>query len=368
MKKKILVLLCVVLLLSCVLFSVVAMASDSKDGNVKELYSLSSSSQKAAVAAAYLYKDAHEIVLSVPYATVNLTQIAIMKIHSDERADALTYLNDRKNRQVELLYNSMADVGSRFDDVVDEYGYYSDSCKSLKNAFSSLKSDAKKLIDATMELISGSSSSYSSLYDSYESRLSNLLSEYEDCLELTQKGFEDCIDDIGGLSNSDQLKIDVACVYKEAGDLLVTLPYASIQLTQTALMQVFAGEKATGLSFLNKRADRQLQSAYNLMDKAVEDFISIEKEFELSSGSSYASKRKELEKSFSSLRSASTELVRRTRALINGVDSGYDSYYTAYCEQLSVLSQKYDSYSDTFQNEFDALISSLLGSDFDLVG
>lgn len=370
MKNKFLVLLCAALLLSSVLLSVAATASEPEpsDKATKELYALSSSSQRASLAAAYLFKDAYEITLSVPYATVNLSQVAIMKVHSDERADALSYLVDRKNRQLELLYNSMDDLGSRFDDVVDEFGAYSSECSSVKNAFSALKKDADSLIDATVDLISGSSSSYSSLYDSYEDELDDLLSEYESCVKITKNGFDDCLNDLGSLSEADQLKVDVACVFKDASALLVSLPYASVQLTQTSLMQVFAGEKSEGLAYLNKRADRQLQSAFNQMDAIVEDFDGIADSYDLSSGSSYVSKMKELEKSFSSLRTASTELVRRTRALINGVDSGYDSYYTAYCEQLAVLSQRYDGYSDSFQNEFDALFSSLLGSDFDLVG
>ena len=132
-------------------------------------------------------------------------------------------------------------------------------------------------------------------------------------------------------------------------------------------MKVFSGEGADALMYLNARADDQLANAYAAMDVILSEYDAVLSKYAVPSGSVYRTKRTELATMFSSLKSSASELIRRTRTLISGTDSGYDSYYTAYCEQLQMLSERFESCSGTIGSEYDALINGLLGNDAGLI-
>jgi len=168
-------------------------------------------------------------------------------------------------------------------------------------------------------------------------------------------------------SSNDKLATAVSVIYRRAGDLVVTLPYASINLSQTALMKVYSGEMTDAILYLNSHADVELKNAHDAMDDILLDFDKVLKQYAVPAGSSYRTKRAELATALSGLKSASTELIRRTRTLITGTNSAYDSYYTAYCEQLQILSEKLQSAADKIDKEYDAIMTSLLGSDYSLV-
>ncbi len=168
-------------------------------------------------------------------------------------------------------------------------------------------------------------------------------------------------------SSNDKLAVALSVIYRRAGDLVVTLPYASINLSQTALMKVYSGELTDAILYLNTHADVELKNAHDAMDDILLDFDKVLKQYSVPSGSAYRSKRAELATTLSGLKSASSELIRRTRTLITGTNSGYDSYYTAYCEQLQGLSEKLQNAADKIDKEYDSLMSSLLGADYSLV-
>lgn len=165
-------------------------------------------------------------------------------------------------------------------------------------------------------------------------------------------------------TDRDKLQTAVAALYKRAGNLVLSLPYASINLSQTAAMKAFAGEKDGALSYLNARADTYLGNAYDMMDDILSDYDAVIAKY---NGESYKSKRSELATVFSGLESSCNELIRRTRTFVEHSQSGYDSYYTAYCEQLQIVGEKLESASSTIDSRYDALISELLGSDYQLV-
>lgn len=170
------------------------------------------------------------------------------------------------------------------------------------------------------------------------------------------------------LANSaDKTATAFSVLYKRAGDVVLALPYASINLSQTALMKVYSGEQNDAIRYLNTHADEELANAFAAMDAIIADFDKALSKYNVPSGSSYRSKRSKLVSTFNGLETAATELIRRTRTLIAGTDSGYDSYYTAYCEQLQKLSEKLQAAAELIDEEYDAIMSSLLGSDYSIV-
>lgn len=166
--------------------------------------------------------------------------------------------------------------------------------------------------------------------------------------------------------SQDKLAVSISVLYKRAGELVVSLPYASINLSQTALMKTYAGEQNDALMYLNTHSDKELNNAYAAMDEILKDFDSVLKAYSASSGS-YAAKRTELQQTFEGLKTACTELIRRTRTLIAGTDSSYDSYYTSYCEQLVVVSDRLEAAATSIGNEYDAVMKTLLGSDYSAI-
>lgn len=166
--------------------------------------------------------------------------------------------------------------------------------------------------------------------------------------------------------SQDKLAVSVSVLYKRAGELVVSLPYASINLSQTALMKTYSGEQNDALMYLNTHADKELNNAYAAMDEILKDFDTVLKAYSSASGS-YSTKRAELEQIFGGLESACTELIRRTRTLIAGTDSSYDSYYTSYCEQLVVVSDRLEAAATTIGNEYDTVMKTLLGNDYSAI-
>lgn len=166
-------------------------------------------------------------------------------------------------------------------------------------------------------------------------------------------------------SDTDRLPVALSAIYKRAGDLVLSLPYASINLTQTAITKVYAGDE-DALLYLNTHADGELGNAYDEMQDILNDFDSILYTYNVPSGSGYRDGRAKLGTIFSGLKTAATELVRRARTFISNWESGYDNYYTAYCEQLQVMSDKLESAATTIGNEYDSLIKDLLGEDYEV--
>jgi len=167
-------------------------------------------------------------------------------------------------------------------------------------------------------------------------------------------------------SDEDKLNVALSVVYKRAGDIVLSLPHAGITLTQTAVMKHFAGD-ADAILYLNTRAADQLANAYAAMEVLLADFDSVLARYAVPTGSVYRTKRVELASLFSGLRTSNDELIRRTRTFISNAGSAYESYYTAYCEQLQVVSDKFQNAATQIGNEYDALINDMLGSDFELI-
>lgn len=174
-------------------------------------------------------------------------------------------------------------------------------------------------------------------------------------------------DTVKAVSGNDKLAVAVSVIYKRAGELVLTMPYASINLTQTSLMKVYSGELNDAIMYLNTHADEELQNAYNAMTDILNDYDKLLKQYNVPSGSSYRAKRAELATLFSGIQSSSTELVRRTRTLITYSNTNYDNYYTAYCEQLQKLTEKLHTASDKIDKEYDTIMTSLIGTDYSLV-
>ncbi len=168
-------------------------------------------------------------------------------------------------------------------------------------------------------------------------------------------------------TNADKLCAAVSVLYKRAGELVLSLPYASINLSQTALMKVYSGEKTEALMYLNEHADKELNNAYAAMDAIISDYDAALKKYGVSATSPYRQKRDELATTFANLKTSCTELIRRTRALISGTDSNYDSYYTSYCEQLVVVSERFEAAKTKIDTEYDAYMTKLLGTDYSAV-
>ena len=129
---------------------------------------------------------------------------------------------------------------------------------------------------------------------------------------------------------------------------------------------VYAGtvveEGEIAIREMNERVDRTLNSAFDTMTDITDKYAAVLKEYSISSASSYQTKLTELKNMFASLRNSSTELISRTRTLINRMNGDYDAYYTQYLEQLSDLSGKIETYGDTLENEYLALLSAISDS------
>ncbi len=174
-------------------------------------------------------------------------------------------------------------------------------------------------------------------------------------------------DTVAALSDSeDKLNVSLSVIYKRAGDIVLSLPHAGMTLTQTAVMKHFAGD-SDAILYLNTKAGNQLENAYAAMDALLADFDGVLAAYSVPSGSVYRTKRVELATLFSGLESSNNELIRRTRTFISNSDSGYDSYYTAYCEQLQIVSEKFENAATQIGNEYDALVSDMLGDGFELI-
>lgn len=168
-------------------------------------------------------------------------------------------------------------------------------------------------------------------------------------------------------TTQDKLAAAVSVIYKRAGDVVLSLPYASINLSQTALMKVYSGEQNDALLYLNTHSDKELNNAYAAMDEILKEFDAVLTKYSVSSTSSYRQKRAELASTFAGLKTSTTELIRRTRTLIAGTNSSYDSYYTSYCDQLIVVSDTFEAATTKIGKEYDTLMTSLLGNDYSIV-
>lgn len=166
-------------------------------------------------------------------------------------------------------------------------------------------------------------------------------------------------------SSSDiQFKLALLHLYKEATDVTLVLPYTTVNLTQTAVTRAFIGsaEGEAAIREMNERVDRTLNSAFETMGDITDKYAAVLKEYGISSASSYQTKLTELQNMLASLKNASNELISRTRTLINRMNGDYDAYYTSYLEQLSDLSGKIETYGDTLENEYLALLSAISDS------
>lgn len=159
-------------------------------------------------------------------------------------------------------------------------------------------------------------------------------------------------------TDADKLAVSLSAIYKRAGDLVLSLPYASINLCRTAMMKAFAGESDAKV-YLDARSDDQLANAYAAMEDILNDYDAVMTRYGVGTGSTHRTNRDNLAATFLGLKSASTELVRRARTFINYSDSGYASYYTAYCDQLQILSEKLESAALTIGNCYDSLVGGV---------
>ncbi len=163
--------------------------------------------------------------------------------------------------------------------------------------------------------------------------------------------------------NDEKLLYSLSVVYSKSGNLITSMPYATITLTQTALMKTYAGD-TDALAYLNSNVNEYLQNAFDNMDRIIAEYDTVIQKFD---GDDYKDKRDELKSKFSKLESASKELVSRTRTLISGTDSNYSSYYTAYCEQIQTLSSRINSYADDIDDEYNAIMTKLMDDELDFI-
>ena len=187
-------------------------------------------------------------------------------------------------------------------------------------------------------------------------------------LVLTARDDAQTMGTMPGLANASsddiQFKLALLHLYKEATDVTLVLPYTTVNLTQTAVTRAFIGSEEGEIAIreMNERVDRTLNSAFDTMTDITDKYAAVLKEYSISSASSYQTKLTELKNMFASLRNSSTELISRTRTLINRMNGDYDAYYTQYLEQLSDLSGKIETYGDTLENEYLALLSAISDS------
>lgn len=156
-------------------------------------------------------------------------------------------------------------------------------------------------------------------------------------------------------------------IYKEASTVILKLPYATVDLTQTALMKYFAGDQQGALVYLSERNDKYLGTCYDMMDKVCSNYKKLLEKYNISSSSSEYSDLKELQNMMSSLKSSSKELIKRATSFIKGGKSANDSLYTSYSEQLSDISSKITSYGSKVDEAYEKLMRSVLGTSYNYV-
>lgn len=174
----------------------------------------------------------------------------------------------------------------------------------------------------------------------------------------------------GESSGDIQFKLSLLHLYYESKDVVSTLPFTTIQVSQGALIKAFvSGSTSTvdALAYIERYADRTLASAYGTMDEILSKYQSLLKKYNIASTSSYTSKYNKLSGMFSSLKNSSNELVSRTRTLIKmSKSSDYDTYYTNYTEQVLDLSSKIESYCNSIMDEYDTLLNAI-SSDYSII-
>ena len=163
-------------------------------------------------------------------------------------------------------------------------------------------------------------------------------------------------------TDDEKLVAALSVIYAKAGNLMTALPNATITLSQTALMKMYAGD-TDARAYFDNNLNLYTQNAFDEMDRIKAEYTAVINKY---NGSAYNTKRTELEKMLDNVRSASTELKERTRALIAASGSDYDAY-NAYCDQLQVLTDRLTSYSTKIDAEYTALMQKLLGNDFNYV-
>ena len=156
-------------------------------------------------------------------------------------------------------------------------------------------------------------------------------------------------------------------IYKDASTVILKLPYATINLTQTALMKFFAGDAEGALIYLSERNDKYLDTCYDMMDKVCSNYKKLLEKYKVSSSSSEYSDYKSLQSMMTTLKSSSKELIKRATSFIKGGKSANDSLYTAYSEQLEDLSSKITSYGGKVDEAYENIMKSLLGSTYNYV-
>jgi len=156
-------------------------------------------------------------------------------------------------------------------------------------------------------------------------------------------------------------------IYKDASTVILKLPYATINLTQTALMKFFAGDQNGALVYLSERNDKYLDTCYDMMDKVCSNYKKLLEKYNVSSSSSEYSDYKSLQSMMSTLKSSSKELIKRATSFIKGGKSASDGLYTSYSEQLADLSSKITSYGSKVDEAYEKIMKSVLGTSYNYV-
>lgn len=174
----------------------------------------------------------------------------------------------------------------------------------------------------------------------------------------------------GESSGSIQFKLSLLHLYYESKDVVSTLPFTTIQVSQGALIKAFVSgstSTADALAYIDRYADRTLASAYGTMDEILAKYQLLLTRYNIASTSSYRSKYNNLSSMFSSLKNSSNELLSRTKTLIKtSKSSDYDTYYTNYIEQISDLTSKIESYCNIIMDEYDTLLNAI-SDDYDIL-
>lgn len=171
-------------------------------------------------------------------------------------------------------------------------------------------------------------------------------------------------------NSSIQFKLSLLHLYYESKDIVSTLPFTTIQVTQGALIKALMNSTTSitdALTYIDHYADRTLNSAYSTMDEILSKYQKLLTKYNISSTSSYRTKYNNLSSMFSSLKNSSNELLARTKSLIKMVNANdYDTYYTKYMEQISDLTSKIETYCKTIMDEYDTLLNSI-SDDYDIL-
>ncbi len=169
---------------------------------------------------------------------------------------------------------------------------------------------------------------------------------------------------VNASSDDIQFKLALTHIYYESNTVLSTLPFTTIQISESALIKAYvssdSGAMTAALKYVDDYSDRTLASAFETMDDILDKFDKILKKYNITSQSSYTAKYNKLKTLFSSVKNSSNELLSRTRSLIRNINnSDYDTYYTKYVEQLNDLSSKLEEYCTVVMDEYDTLIQSI---------